>query len=115
MHLCVTVKEFAGQLVHPWGPDEFLYLPGMHASQATPSPAPSGGVYPGIHVQFVMSTAARTYVSVLLGHSVQLSEPDVGLNFPAAHSEQFWPSAPVYPMLHLHPFLCRFASPEKES
>jgi hypothetical protein len=112
----------AAQFVHSSVPTVVLYFPATHPVHT----APSGPVYPALHLHFVivplatadcvyrgqpshvLNVAATTVEYVSATQSVHTAEPLVVLNFPASHAAHGTscptddPPAPVYPMLQMH-------------
>jgi len=113
-----TVTEYfpASHSVHDSFPVNALYFPATHSEHASPS----GPVDPALHVHAVEtvlsnrepefvghvkhvepSVAPRVAEYVPIPHSVHVPDPASALNFPATHSEQFPPSGPEEPALHV--------------
>ena len=117
-------REHSVQAVDPF---TSLYVPAMHAAQV----APSGPVYPLLHVQLV-STLLPAPEYVCAGHAlhvdsemlpvaveyfpcehrVHAAEPFTSLYVPATHASHSTPSAPVYPLLHVQLVSTLLPAPE---
>jgi hypothetical protein len=117
-------REHSVQAVDPF---TSLYDPVMHAVQV----APSGPVYPLLHVQLV-STLLPAPEYVCAGHAlhvdskcspvsveyfpcgqrVHAEEPFTSLYVPATHASHSTPSAPVYPLLHVQLVSTLLPAPE---